>query len=125
MDVKSLIEWMGQPWAGGCPFEDDIPHLSDPPTRLQVYAAMVSIGGRPGAGYGIITGGGLYGRVGLHQDEAFEYWQLSAFINGWLTGTEGAESTALVSLLNEEWVRIKTLELAKSGVEPSDEARDG
>lgn len=124
--MRSLIEWLNQPWDGMIPFEDVVPQLPDPPTRMQVYAAMISIGGKPGSGsgYGIISSGGLYGRSGMHQQEAFAYWEFSAFVNGWLKGTEDVESGQLVRLLKKEWDRVKALEGPDSGVMPLHEAGD-
>ena len=105
--MKSLMQWLSEPfeghervWSWGPPSQ-----LPQNPTRLQVVAALQMMD--KGNGCGIIQGGGLYGRIGLGQREAFAYWDLRSFINGWLTATDKSEEHDLVLAIRCEWERVE------------------
>lgn len=118
---RSLVAWLQEP-CEYIPLEDMEDLLPANATRLQVYAAMIGIGGNSN-GYGVISGGGLYRRVGMYQEEAFAYWTLKAYVSGWLQGTNGDEEGLLTVLLKEEWDRVKAL--SQVGVPSENEASDG
>lgn len=110
MEPASILTWLKEPWDGPVPFDEGLPGLPESPSRLQVYAALIGIGGPPGGGYGIIiSGGGPYGRTGLHQDEAHVYWILDAYIHGWMRACHDQDVPAVAKLLNEEWDRVQSL----------------
>jgi hypothetical protein len=109
--MASLMQWATAPWGSPLPFEFDTVPGVEHPTRLQVLAMLRAL---DSGGYGIIDGGGIYGRRGLHQSEAFVWWELKAFVNGWLEGTDGAEDEVFMAALHEEWARVKALADARS-----------
>ncbi len=67
------------------------------------WCELLVVAGTPyPTSYGVISGGGPYGRVGLEQDEFFEFITMQAFVDGmievaggdalaWLKGKLGAE----------------------------------
>jgi len=103
--MNSLMQWLGEPFvnpeqlfAWGVP-----PVLPAIPSRLQVVAALKAM---DVGGYGIMMGGGPYGRSGLEHQEAQVWWELRAFINGWLEGTNFAEQDAFVAAIGREYERV-------------------
>lgn len=112
--MASLMAHLNEPWKGDLPLRlwgERPAWLTENPTRLQVFAALVGLnGGRMRVGgWGCMTGGGPYGRVGLEQNEALALIQLGAFVEGWLQATSDAELPALTAALNAEHDRIAAL----------------
>lgn len=85
----SVNEWLDRPWKGDLPFDFGCPIPGDGPfTVRQVFACLVFKNGgflRP-RGYGITQSGGLYGSVGLVQQEAFALMDLTSILEGLLMG---------------------------------------
>ena len=105
---RTILEYLQQPaprrWPG-----NDVPwKIPVTPTRLQILAALVAMNT---GGWGIITGGGPYGRTGLEMEESIELMKMQSFVTGWLSAREGPDETeALNSALKAEWDRVETME---------------
>jgi len=110
--MASLTQWANEPWPGPLPFDRHWVPLGIPehPTKLQVMAALRKI---DTGGYGIISGGGIYGREGLEQEEAFVWMELRAFVNGWIQGTDQVESEKFFLAIKAEWARVEALTAAE------------
>lgn len=112
--MSSLREWMAAPAVDPReydPFGQDSSWnaparelFSDPPTRLEYFAALLAM---DTGGYGMHTGGGLYGIMGLDMHQAHVWWELKAFVRGWLAGTGHAEAGWLEHAIAEEHARVK------------------
>lgn len=103
------MAWASAPWEGRLPFSHGfLPRgLPDSPTVLQVMAALSQID--RGGVYGVVDSDGIYGRTGLTQDEAFVWWDLKAFTNGWLAGTANAEAKEFFAAIKAEHERVAAL----------------
>jgi hypothetical protein len=104
--MASLMQWLSEPVTS---VSLSCNHLPENPTRLQVAAALIEMGGYFCSGYGVTTGGGPYGKHGLEQDEAFIWWEMRAFIEGVLYATHDAERAAFQSTVEAEWARVEAL----------------
>lgn len=59
------------------------------------FAELLAVGGSRPKSYGFISWGrGAYGRIGLEQDEYFEYLQLTSYVEGMVAALGGARSPA-------------------------------
>ncbi len=107
--MASLMQWLTEEYPGPLPFDYGWRPRGVPerPTRLQVIAALSKMSG--GGGYGIMDNTGIYGRTGLEQNEAFLWWELRAFTNGWIQGQDEAEAGAFFLALKAEWARVEAL----------------
>ncbi len=113
--MAKLMQWLAEEYTGQLPFEFGPPRgVPDKPTRLQVLAALADMGGWKSLGYGVITGGGPYGRRGLQQSEAYFFWDMRAFVIGWLEGTDNTEAQSFMMAMEAEWARIEALSVDKT-----------
>lgn len=105
--MANLKEWFEAKWVGESPFEYfQIPGAPEP-TRLQVFAAFLAI---DGGGYGILQGGvGPYGTLGLEQREAYRWWDMRAYVDGWLAGTDGVDAPWIKGAIKAEHERVMRL----------------
>lgn len=80
-------EWLARPLTSRLPFDGRNPIPGAPqPTVLQVLTCLMYKNGgsiNPG-GYGFMQGGGIYGCLGLSQEEAFCLMQIGNFYQGLL-----------------------------------------
>ena len=106
--MASLMQWANEPWPGELPFEYGWRPRGIPenPTKLQVMAALNKV---DTGGYGVASSDGIYGMRGLDQQAAFVWWELKAFTNGWITGTDGAEAEAFFAAIKAEHDRVAAL----------------
>lgn len=108
--MTSLMEWFAEtvvlPEISD--FDPMIPGLSGPPTKLQLFAALIAKnGGRAHvSGWGIHVGGGPYGMGGLTQEQALTLIAMSNFVEGWLKGTGRVEEQAMRAAVDAEHERV-------------------
>jgi hypothetical protein len=108
--MPSLLAYLAVTAERPLPFAHPLPWLPPFPSRLQVYAALVGMNGGPRVtSWGKLREGGIYGRQGLSNNEAFALLELTAFVNGWLEATNGAEQDALRLAVEAEFARVKAL----------------
>lgn len=102
--MASLKDYLSGQWTGDLPFKfEGIPDAPTP-TRLQVLAAFAVM---DTGGYGCIDNTGLYGRQGLDMHEAHVWWQMKAYVDGWLAGTDGVDAEWLRWSVVVEHERVK------------------
>jgi hypothetical protein len=116
----TVMEWLGAQWVGPLPFGSyggPAPgRLPDQPTRLQVLAALVYMNaGTTVRGWGVTTGDGIYGNMGLDQEGAWALLEAWAFVSGMLAATGEAEIEALTTALKEEHARVAAIHAAVTG----------
>ncbi len=95
----TLMQWARVKWDGRLPFAYlDMrttlrERLPTEPTRLEVLACLIALnGGDPHVrGWGVTSGGGLYGHMGVEQEEALTLLEMWAFVSGMIEATGGAE----------------------------------
>lgn len=98
------------PWPGSfCPeaLKQDQDNLS----VLSIYTALVTMGGMNPMSYGILSGGGPYGRQGLEQDEFFWMLRHSGWIQGYLTAKPEEASWFQTEIQKELLIRIPEIEI--------------
>ncbi len=115
--MARLMQWLSEGFTGPLPFEFGLPRgVPEKPTRLQVLAALFDIGGGlKGSGYGMTSGGGIYGRRGLQQSEAYFFWDMRAYVLGWLEGTDNAETREFMLAMEAEWARVEATKIPPTG----------
>lgn len=108
--MKSLLDHMNEPIENH-PFDSPGPWLPEKPSRLCVLAALIAMnGGRlVVGGWGVMTGGGPYGKGGLSQDEALHLMRVASFIDGWLTATDSVDAKVLGAAIRAEHERVAAL----------------
>jgi len=122
---RTLLGWLLEPWDGGAlPFGGAPPVLPPQPSRLAVYAALIGMNGGhvTVSGWGVSHMGGPYGKHGLDQEEALTLLGLSAFVEGWLMGTAGAEAAAVNAAVDEEHRRV--IGLFRAGLAENEKVDD-
>lgn len=72
------------------------------------FNELLCVGGTNPTSYGCITGGGLYGRVGLEQNEFFESIQLIAYVDGMMSVLGESQWIWMKNKLREETERQET-----------------
>ena len=73
------------------------------------FTELIHVGGTRPSGYGFISGGGLYGRTGLEQEEFFESLTLVAYVDGMLAVLGQSASDWLSDRINEETAKRQAL----------------
>lgn len=100
------LDWLKEPWQEG---------LST--TKFERYAQLVYMngGGSIVKGWGVITNGGAYGRMGLTQDEALELLEMNGVICGFMWAEDMEHWDELKDMLRREWGRVEGFTCPRNG----------
>ena len=90
--------------------QDDVASGVAPPTIGERLAELIYKNGKriEITSWGVIEIGGLYGEMGLHQNEAFELLYLSGLVRGFGVATDlpGIEKD-VIRWIEKEWKRVE------------------
>lgn len=110
--MRSLIDYLKEPWPGKLPFEQTVRHIPSNPTRLNVLAALQAMEDDNNPGW--IQSGpdcGPYGRTGLSSNEASIIRDAKSLMQGWVIGVDSIWMQQQVQrLFNEESERVQGAE---------------